>query len=76
MSILFPLLFLAPTPSPSPNPCAVRCKSDTTKCIPATKICDFVNDCGASDNTDEANCGACDFETGKTCFPRYFQALQ
>eukprot|EP00795_Rhopilema_esculentum_P012712 gene12712-3431_t len=52
-----------PTPSPSPNPCAVRCKT-SNRCIPATKICDFVNDCGATDDTDERNCGACDFESG------------
>jgi len=53
----------APTPSPSPNPCAVRC-SVSNKCIPSTKVCDFVNDCGTNDNSDEKNCGACDFESG------------
>eukprot|EP00794_Sanderia_malayensis_P017044 gene17044-18759_t len=52
-----------PTPSPSPNPCAVRCNT-TSRCVPANKICDFVNDCGQNDNTDEANCGACNFESG------------
>lgn len=61
--ILFPPVFKAPTPSPSPNPCAVKCKSGT--CVSSTKVCDFVNDCGSGDNSDEQNCGDCTFEQGE-----------
>lgn len=55
---------LAPTPSATVNPCAVKCSSNNT-CVPANKICDFVNDCGSADNSDEKNCGTCDFEKGE-----------
>ena len=54
----------SPTPTATPSPCAIRCKNNT--CVPATKICDFANDCGdpKTDNTDEKNCGTCEFEHG------------
>ena len=67
MSIDLYVVVVVPTPSPSPNPCAVRC-SLSNKCIPSSKVCDFVNDCGTNDNSDEMNCGACDFESGKAVF--------
>ena len=53
----------SPTPTATPSPCAIRCKNNT--CVPANKLCDFVNDCGSSDDTDEKKCGSCDFENGK-----------
>lgn len=55
--------FQAPKPTVAPNPCAVRCTSNN-KCVSSTKLCDFVNDCGRGDNSDEKNCGACTFEQG------------
>lgn len=55
--------FQAPKPTVAPNPCAVRCKSNN-KCVSSTQVCDFVNDCGRGDNSDEKNCGACTFEQG------------
>ena len=58
----------AAKPTSTPSPCAIRCKDNS--CVPANKICDFVNDCGNSDNTDEKNCGTCDFENGKITFAR------
>ena len=67
----------SPTTTPKPNPCALKCTDKT--CISADKICDFVNDCGDSDNTDEKNCGSCDFENGKVIvclFPKVYNAMQ
>ena len=37
------------------NAFAVKCKSG--KCVSSTNVCDFVNNCGVGDNTDEQNCG-------------------
>ena len=33
------------------------------KCLKAEQKCNFVNDCGVGDNSDEINCGNCNFET-------------
>ena len=40
----------------------MKCKNQ--KCVPANKVCDFSNDCGVGDDSDEQNCAACTFETG------------
>ena len=32
------------------------------KCIDVTQKCNFHNDCGVNDNSDEQDCGTCDFE--------------
>jgi hypothetical protein len=56
----------APKPKPKIDPCAIKCLDGKT-CVPSDKICDFYNDCKASnplDNTDEAHCDGCDFEKG------------
>ncbi|EDO47788.1 predicted protein [Nematostella vectensis] len=50
----------APTPSPSPNPKAVQCKNGNY--VSSLQVCDFVNDCGVNDDSDEKGCAACDFE--------------
>ncbi|RDD40325.1 MAM and LDL-receptor class A domain-containing protein 2 [Trichoplax sp. H2] len=50
--------------TPSPNPCAVRCYSDFTKCIPSNQVCDYNMNC--PDGRDELNCGGCSFESN-TC---------
>ncbi|GFN85250.1 MAM and LDL-receptor class a domain-containing protein 2-like [Plakobranchus ocellatus] len=51
------------TPSPCGNPNLWQC-DDKKTCIPKTQLCDFMYQC--RDNSDENNCGACDFE-GSTC---------
>jgi len=62
VDVLVSFAFKAPTPTPTPNPCAVKCRSG--KCISSSSVCDFVNDCGVGDNSDEKNCGDCTFEQG------------
>lgn len=52
------------TAPPTVNPCGAgkwQCKNSV--CIDVTKKCNFVSDC--SDGSDEADCGACDFENGQ-----------
>lgn len=34
-----------------------------SKCLLKSQVCNFINDC--TDKSDEANCGACTFETGQ-----------
>jgi len=38
------------------SPGQYRCLN-THKCIPLSKTCDGINDCGENDNTDEKFCG-------------------
>ena len=52
------------TPSTTPSPCGDASQwqcADKSQCIPRSQLCDFINQC--TDNSDERNCGACDFET-------------
>ena len=47
------------------NPCSKSGQFYCTKsktCIDSTKVCNFHPDCGQNDDSDEHNCGNCDFE--------------
>src|SRR5262249_11992344 len=54
----------ATPPQTTTNPCPYyqfRCLK-TNKCLVSSKRCDFHPDCGPNDDSDEHNCGNCDFE--------------
>ena len=56
------VVLTAPTPTPAPNPCARKCKNGA--CVDISKVCDFTNDCGVGDDSDERDCASCTFEKG------------
>ena len=39
----------------------------TKTCINATQVCNFHNDCGTNDNSDEISCGNCNFDENSLC---------
>ena len=55
-----PPTIVSTTTSPCGDANQWQC-ADKSQCIPKSQQCDFINQC--RDNSDEKDCGACDFET-------------
>ncbi|XP_033751986.1 MAM and LDL-receptor class A domain-containing protein 1-like [Pecten maximus] len=58
-----PLVTGTPGPVTTPGPCGNGSFSCPGRCINQNQVCDFISQC--SDNSDEANCGTCTFETNQ-----------